>query len=472
MSPALSGRTFLSALSLAVARKVVGTSMEHAGAAMQGLDGVEIVQHFTRGQKAVVSLTVGFASGILPIVIGLTTATVLMVTHFHIGPTLVIIASIASFAIVTARFSGREKAAAARWLSSGLRVDGAIGLSVQLNEPLLFFGARGAFLDRFAVQAEHNHRLGRMLATVGLQKNLLLNAIQWLGIAAAIHVSIFDSVVNSPGKLVTMLLIFIYMLAPVAMLVSITGNLILAAEKLRPLADFVKNRAVVTGRPRRQSWQSPIHSLTVERPMTELNGRMVTSQVALTVRRGNRIALTGPSGCGKTTLGRLISNFYRLQGGVLALNGVKLPSDVLWDFEGRVVTVPQEQFIFEGSLKDNITLFDDSISDADVVDACARLSIDRMIDTGFSLSWPVAQGGTNLSGGQRQRVSLARALVRRPDILILDEPTQGLGSAAAHEVMSAIFSQFRDAAILVVTHDKLVVDMADREVVVAVSTAQ
>ena len=173
--------------------------------------------------------------------------------------------------------------------------------------------------------------------------------------------------------------------------------------------------------------------------------------------------LIGPSGAGKTTIADLILGLREPQSGAITIGGTRLSQIDMLAWRRRVGYVPQELTLFNRSMRDNITLDDDSISDAQVVAALQQAGawefVKRMpagLDTGLG------QGGAKLSGGQRQRIAIARALVRNPALLILDEPTSSLDRTAEGEICKTVWSLARSRSVLVITHQAAWLSVADQ----------
>ena len=159
----------------------------------------------------------------------------------------------------------------------------------------------------------------------------------------------------------------------------------------------------------------------------------------LDVAPGRRIALVGPSGSGKSTVGRLLVGLYRPRDGTINLGDRPLADWPTPALTARVAYVDQQITLFEGTVRENLTLWDDTVPERDVVAAARTARIHDVIASrpGGYDAW-VEEGGRNWSGGQRQRLDLARALVTRPTLLVLDEATSALDPVTEVEVLDAM----------------------------------
>lgn len=172
---------------------------------------------------------------------------------------------------------------------------------------------------------------------------------------------------------------------------------------------------------------------------------------SMTLRPGARIALVGSSGSGKSTLARLMCGLLQPSAGQVLLDGRALETIPSRFFAMTVAYVDQEVFLFEGSLRDNLTLWDDSVADAALVEALEDASILREIRSrSANLDCHVDEGGLNFSGGERQRLEIARALVNRPTLLVLDEATAALDTATENAIDAHI--RRRGVACVIIAH--------------------
>jgi NHLM bacteriocin system ABC transporter peptidase/ATP-binding protein len=182
--------------------------------------------------------------------------------------------------------------------------------------------------------------------------------------------------------------------------------------------------------------------------------------VSFEVEPGGWLALVGASGAGKTTIGRLASGLVTPWSGEVLLDGSSISE---WDPDTLAVTlatVEQQVVLFAGTVRDNVTLWDDTVDDERVIRALhdAAMLRDVLARPG-GLGAPVLDGGRNFSGGQRQRIGLARALVRDPSLLVLDEATSSLDPLTEVEVMENV--RRRGCSVLVIAHRLSTVRDAD-----------
>lgn len=175
----------------------------------------------------------------------------------------------------------------------------------------------------------------------------------------------------------------------------------------------------------------------------------------LQIMRGQRIGLVGASGCGKTTIIALLERFYDITGGELLINGVPLASLDVHKYRATLALVSQEPTLYQGSIRDNITLGTPAgeVSDAEVENAAKSANIhDFIMSLPQGYDTDVGTKGVALSGGQRQRLAIARALIRDPEVLLLDEATSALDTESERVVQEAIDTASRGRTTLAVAH--------------------
>jgi ATP-binding cassette, subfamily C, bacterial len=189
----------------------------------------------------------------------------------------------------------------------------------------------------------------------------------------------------------------------------------------------------------------------------------VLHHVSMAVPARGVTVLTGPSGAGKTTLADLILGLYQPDQGKVVLDGVPLSDIDLESWRRLVGYVPQELVLFHDTIFANVGLGDRKISEVDVCGALELAGAWEFVDAlPAGIKTEVGEGGAKLSGGQRQRIALARALVGRPRLLILDEVTSALDPETEWQIVQGIRDLADDMAVLAITHRPAFLEIADR----------
>jgi ATP-binding cassette subfamily B protein len=185
--------------------------------------------------------------------------------------------------------------------------------------------------------------------------------------------------------------------------------------------------------------------------------------VSLQAKPGELIALVGPSGSGKSTLINLIIGFLRPQSGSISIDGNDLSDFDLRTFRRSISVVPQESVLFEGSVRDNITYGLGAVSDNRVTEALSAANASEFVsELPDGVNTLVGERGARISGGQKQRLAIARALIRDPRVLILDEATSSLDSQSEREIQGALESLMKNRTTFVVAHRLSTVQKADQ----------
>jgi ATP-binding cassette subfamily B protein len=192
------------------------------------------------------------------------------------------------------------------------------------------------------------------------------------------------------------------------------------------------------------------------------------SQVSISVGIGEKLALVGPTGAGKSTLAKLMARLYDPQTGTVEFGGVNLKMATMYSLRSRIAVVPQEGFLFNGSIRDNLRIARADATDAEIESAIAAIgATEHFAQFSDGLDTQVRERGSRLSAGERQLVALARAALVDPAVLILDEATSNLDPGTEAEVEHALERLMSGRTVIVVAHRLSTVQRADKIAVIA-----
>ena len=192
----------------------------------------------------------------------------------------------------------------------------------------------------------------------------------------------------------------------------------------------------------------------------------VLKNINLDVKAGEIVAFVGKSGSGKTTLVNLLARFFNTDDGKITVNGVNIKNIHLDTYRDKFAIVPQETFLFGGTIKENIS-FGKEVTDEEIISAAKMANAYNFIqeDLPNKFETEVGERGALLSGGQKQRIAIARALIKNPEIMILDEATSALDSESEKLVQEALDGLMEGRTTFVIAHRLSTIVRADKIVV-------
>ena len=198
----------------------------------------------------------------------------------------------------------------------------------------------------------------------------------------------------------------------------------------------------------------------------EDSNEYVLKNINLDVKAGEIVAFVGKSGSGKTTLVNLLARFFNTDDGTVKVNGVNIKNIPLKIYRNKFAIVPQETFLFGGTIKENIS-FGKEVTDEEIISAAKMANAYNFIqeDLPNKFETEVGERGALLSGGQKQRIAIARALIKNPEIMILDEATSALDSESEKLVQEALDSLMEGRTTFVIAHRLSTIVRADKIVV-------
>ena len=272
----------------------------------------------------------------------------------------------------------------------------------------------------------------------------------------------------SPGELVVFITYLKTTFKPLRDLAKHTGRISRAAASGERIADTLDQAVPVTDR----SWARPLPPLPSGAPRGALvlddlwvrypGGKHVLRGAQLRVAPGERVAIVGPSGAGKSTLMQVLLRFLEPEAGTVRLDGHEHGDLTTRSVREACAVVLQENAIFAGTLAENVRMGRLDAGDDVVQDALRAAALGELLDHEDGIHRPVSEKGSTLSGGERQRLAVARALVRDPWVVLLDEPTTGLDERSADVVLDALLHLAQGRTTLLVTHDPRLLRHVDR----------
>lgn len=284
-------------------------------------------------------------------------------------------------------------------------------------------------------------------------------AILWIGAMQVINGHM------SMGQLITYNALLAYFLNPIQNIINLQPTIqtaVVAADRLGEILDLEPEKADT------EENKLKLASLKGNISLTNVDFRYGTraltlKSINLTINQGEKIAFVGESGSGKTTLIKLLMQFYSHEQGDIVINEHNIKDIHLDYLRQRIAYIPQDTFFFSGTIHDNLSLGIDSDEDlVAITEACKIAQAHEFINQ-FPLRYQtmLEENGSNLSGGQKQRLAIARAILKQPDILILDEATSNLDSTTERAVSETINS-FENVTTIIIAHRLSTIMRCDR----------
>ena len=189
--------------------------------------------------------------------------------------------------------------------------------------------------------------------------------------------------------------------------------------------------------------------------------------INLKIKQGEKVAILGKIGSGKSTLLKMIMNLYEPSTGSVLVDELDIRQIDPTDLRKAMGSVPQEPFLFMGSIKDNLTIGEQFVSDEELLRVSKIAGLDEFLgkhEAGYDLL--VGERGEGLSGGERQSVTLARALISDPNIIMLDEPTNSMDRQTEKQYIDKMLDILKNKTLIVVTHKTSLLRLVDRVIII------
>ncbi len=375
--------------------------------------------------------------------------------------------------IVPILFLGRKLRVLSRenqdWIAAS---SGEASEALSAVQTVQSYTQEGAANDRFGIITEKSYDVAKRRITVRAVMTVAVMFLVFAGVVGVLWIGAQDVRAGSmsSGALVQFVIYAVMVAGSVAALSEIWGELQRAAgatERLVELlnaTDRVNDPASPTPCPDPLSGAVAFEGVFFAYPTRA--DRAALSDLDLTIKPGETVALVGPSGAGKTTVMQLIQRFYDPGAGTVRLDGVDLREMARSDFRSQIAVVPQDPMIFSGSALENIRFGRPEASDKEVEAAARSAAAHEFISAlGEGYRTRLGERGVMLSGGQKQRIAIARAILRDAPVLLLDEATSALDAESERAVQDAVEELSKGRTTIIVAHRLATVKKADRIIV-------
>jgi ABC-type multidrug transport system fused ATPase/permease subunit len=371
--------------------------------------------------------------------------------------------------LVTRRAIKRVRAIVRTEFGAGTNILEALQETVQGFKIVEAFNLQAVMRDRVGANVDNIERVANKLARASNFASPLMEALGGIAIALVIFLGGYRVIVfgATPGEYFSFMTAFLLAYEPAKRLARLNIELSTSLVGVRILFEFLdlSERPDDAGKPDMQVRDGRLEFRSVQfgyRPNTP-----VLRGLSFSAEPGRVTALVGPSGGGKTTVLNLLLRFYEPYGGGISIDGTEISTVSRKSLRDHLAFVGQDAFLFRGSIRDNIALGSPGATEAEVVAAAKAAKADDFIaqfPSGYDTQ--VGEHGMQLSGGQRQRISVARALIRKSPIILLDEPTSFLDTETELYVNLAISRLFSGRTRLVIAHRLHTIVNADKICVV------
>lgn len=249
------------------------------------------------------------------------------------------------------------------------------------------------------------------------------------------------------------LALFYQLINPTKALSSSFSNMARGTAAIERIEEILRTKSTVDDNPNGKKLEHFSHSIELRNVNFDYDGAAVLKNINLIIEKGRTVALVGSSGAGKSTLADLVPRFHDVSGGELLIDGINIKEYSLKSVRDQISIVTQEPILFNDSIENNLRLGKQDATDEEIEDAAKVANAFNFITKKEkSFKTNIGDRGTKLSGGERQRLTIARAIVKNPPILILDEATSSLDTESERLVQDAINNMMQNRTSIVIAH--------------------
>ncbi len=377
---------------------------------------------------------------------------------YSINPTMFMIAIIIAvlYGILVYAFIKPIKKIQRESMEQGAKVSSYLIESLHGVETIKAFNAE----DAASLETESRYiksiKIGKKGSILGNVQGSLIGVVEsiggllllWFGALMVIKGDI------TLGQLLTFNALLAYFLSPIKNLIGLQQQIqsaVVASERLSEIIDLDQEYEEENKKYNPENLHGDISINNVD--FRYGTRRLVLKDLSLDIKVGETIAIVGESGSGKTTLAKLLLNLYDYEKGEILVNSMNIESINKEELRQKIGYVSQDVFLFSGSIEENLFLGSEKVNYEHMVEVCKDLKVHEFVSTlPKKYKSPLIEGGANLSGGQKQRLAIARALLKNPDILILDEATSNLDSQTEKAINDVISHNYKGMTKIIIAH--------------------
>lgn len=297
---------------------------------------------------------------------------------------------------------------------------------------------------------------------ISVSQDVIVDTVELVGRVCILWIGFSLVITNhlTVGTLITFYVLLSYFTQPIKNVVELQPTIqkaFVAAERLNDILNLELEKQNTESLP-------SIESIEIKDVTFRYGYRpAVLKNISMKLHKGEKIAIVGESGCGKSTLVKLLLGFYFPESGKISVNSKDLTEESLTALRSCSAYVGQNVFFFSDTIKNNLTLETSDVTDEEIIHVCKLCGIDDFIQSlPLGYNTPLNEGGSELSGGQKQRLALARALLKKPQLLVLDEATSSLDSISENIVKNTVFHEYRDLTCIIIAHRFSTIQNCDR----------
>jgi len=342
--------------------------------------------------------------------------------------------------------------------------------TLQGIETIKAIGAGSMMRKRWQDVISHQSTIGlktRVLSQFSSNMSNFANQLVWVG-TVTLGVYLTQTGAIGSGAIVACSMLAGRSIAPLAQLSQLLTRLNTALASYRNLDALMsqprehKNKAAYLNRP---VWQGSIEfrDVSFNYPGQSQGG---LQNISFKIEAGEKVAIVGKVGSGKTTLAKLLVGLYKPSSGAILVDGIDIRQIDPADLRRNIGVVMQESWLFSGTVKQNIAVGGNNPTDEEILQAAMVSGVHEFIsEHPDGYAYKLKEKGEGLSGGQRQTINIARALVGRPPILLMDEPTSAMDLGHESELIAKLKNQLINQTILIITHRTSILELATRVLV-------